>query len=363
MLRCQNQGVRLALLGFLVLGINAVGVQGRPLEAGDRLEVACEEEPTLNGMTVLSASGQARVGILGSVALGGLTLEESEARLGRLLRERRPEARGLVRLVLVSGADAFVRYAGAVEVSGKTLASDELRLSGIVLLAQPTLAADLGRVRITGSDGKARWVAYAESSEQPDLHNPRLTRGDRIFFELATGTDDVVVLGGVARPQNVPSREAKSVADAIRACGGTLIHANPQDISVWRGGVVVERLNLARAGAVPLQAGDTLRIGLIDDRRFVTVLGAVRKPGRIPYFEGMGYRDVLSEAGGAMGEAALEDAVVKTGTGVRKAGARELASGSFRISPGDLVEIPSAPPGSTRSLASRLGLALSRMGR
>ena len=324
------------------------------------MRVSSQDEASVNGEFDVSAAGTIRAGILGSVTIVGLTLEEAESSLRRLLRERRPETRGDVRLALVSGSDPFVWYGGAVASSGKVVASTGLRLADIVQLAKPTVAADLARVRITALDGRQRWVAY-----QPDNmeRNPSVHAGDRVFFELAAGTADVFVLGGVARPRNVPLRDAPNVALAIEACGGLLTHANPLDITVWREGVVVERLTTGRAAEVALRAGDTVRVGLVDDRMYVTVLGAVWKPGRIAYRDGMDYLEVLRAAGGLRGEASLDDAVVKTGTGGRKAGVRELGAPEFRFVPGDLLEIPPAVPGSPKRLASRLALAMGRLGR
>lgn len=338
-----------------------VWAQGRPLQAGDRLRLSSGEEPSLNGERAVSAAGTLRAGILGSVAVGGLTAVEAESVLRRLLRERRPETRGDVRVLLLSGSDPFVTYGGAVEFSGRVLAESGMTLADIVRLAKPTVAADLSRVRITAIDGAQRWIAYRPGQGGSE-HNPPLRAGERVFFELATGTADVFVLGGVARPRNVPLRDAPTVALAIEACGGLITHANPLDVTVWRDGTVVERLTTGRAGEVNLRAGDTVRVGLVDDRTYVTVLGAVWKPGRIAYREGMDYRSVLLAAGGLRGEADLEDAVVKTGAGERKAGAKELATVGFQFAPGDLLEIPPAIPGSPKRLAARLALAIGRLG-
>jgi polysaccharide biosynthesis/export protein len=66
-------------------------------------------------------------------------------------------------------------------------------------------------------------------------------------------------------------------------------------------------------GNVPLTDGDEIRVFSLSEfraQRYVTVSGAVRKPGRIPYREGMTMRDALLQAGGLQESALLTEAEI-----------------------------------------------------
>lgn len=339
----------------LALAAGAPG-QGRPIKGGDRLLVTCEQEPTLNRTVTVSAEGIGSFGILGAVDVGGQTPSEAARRLEALLLRKLPLERATIGVRLLERTDLPVRFGGAVEVSGEIEASDGLCLADIVARARPTPAADLAAVEIVRDDGtrlRADWSGRRE--------NPLLKPGDRVFFHLATRPRDVFVLGGVARPRNVPLAEAPTVAEAIAACGGLTPHANRRDIAVVRSGDEVARIRLERDGVFPLQAGDTVRVGVIDERLYVTVVGAVRRPGRVAYFRGMDLRDVLAEAGGLALDADMEHTVVRAGTGSIRAGGGRVFEGRFAFAAADRIEVPRCAAESRSSLLWRLLVAVRRL--
>lgn len=344
--------VRWALvMATLVLACGAAAQ--RTIRGGDRLQVACEQESTLNREVAVSTSGVGSFGLLGPIEVMGFAPETLARRLEILLIARLGLARADVLVSILARDDLPVRYGGAVLASGEVEATDGLRLSDVVALAQPTAAADLEAVVIVSDIGRERRVDFTRTEEDPERFNPLLRSGDRVFFAQAQGSRDVFVLGGVARPRNVPRTEASTVAQAIEACGGLVAHANVRDVSVVRGELVM-RLLLPRDGAVRLRSGDTLRVGVIDDRSFVTVLGAVVAPGRVPFFDGMTLGDLFGSARGLLPSADLSRVRIKAGTGTLR------TDGSFGA--GDLIEVPAAPAGSGRSLLDRLLGVFRRIG-
>ncbi|MCO5295521.1 MAG: SLBB domain-containing protein [Fimbriimonadaceae bacterium] len=350
--------MRLGVLLIAILLAAAAPGQGRPIRGGDRLLVTCEQEPTLNRTVTLSKEGVGSFGILGAVEVGGQSPEDAARRLEALLLLKLSLERATVSIRILERDDLPIRFGGAVEVSGEIEATDGISLSDIVALAHPSPAADLSAVEIVRDDGshiRADWGGRRE--------NPLLRPGDRVFFHLATRPRDVFVLGGVYTPRNVPHDQASTVSLAISACGGLTPHANRRDITVERDGETVARIRLDADGGMPLQPGDTLRVGVIDERLFVTVQGAVRRPGRVAYFRGMGLRDVFAEVGGLALDADMERTVVRAGTGSIRAGDGRVFEPGFTFAAADRIEVPKCAPTSRSSLLWRILVAARRMAR
>lgn len=347
--------MRLGILCLIAALAAAALSQGRPIKGGDRLRVSCEQEPTLNRTVALSSEGVGSFGILGLVALDGKSTQEAGRELEILLLRKLPLDQATVHVLLLERDDLPVRFGGAVGNSGEVEATASLRLAEVVQLARPTTAANLEAVEIFRDDG-SRVLADWTSGE-----NPRLRPGDRVFFPLATGPRDVFVLGGVYSPRNVPHAEAKTVRLAIEMCGGLSPHANRRDITVEREGRTVARIRWEQDGGLSLQPGDTVRIGVIDERVFVTVSGAVRRPGRVAFYRGMDIREVLAEVGGLAPDADLERALVRAGTGSLRAGDGRVFESGFVLTSGDRIEVPRVTAGSRASLLGRIVIAIGRV--
>ena len=151
-----------------------------------------------------------------------------------------------------------------------------------------------------------------------------LEPGDAVIvFAIAPQRRDVVrVMGNVWTPGEVGLTKAMRLSDAIRLAGGPKPGVYLPEILVSRLQSDSSQTQLRSAfkdstGAVTddilLQEYDAIRVfSRYDFRtdRYVGVTGAVRKPGRVPYREGMTLRDALLEADGLTESAYLQEAEI-----------------------------------------------------
>src|SRR5206468_838593 len=112
------------------------------------------------------------------------------------------------------------------------------------------------------------------------------------------------------------------IADALKLAGGVKADAYLGDILVTRTRPDSSRVQLRAMlqdasgkvnGDFPLQEDDEIRVFSVSEfrpKRFVAITGAVRKPGRYAYREGMTMRDLVLLAGGMMEGALVDEAEV-----------------------------------------------------
>lgn len=132
----------------------------------------------------------------------------------------------------------------------------------------------------------------------------------------------VVVKGNVWVEGQVGFRPGMKLSDAIRLAGGPKPDVYLDRILVSRTNEDSTRVQLRSAfsdstGAVSndlaLQEEDEIRVfsrSAFLPTRYVTVVGAVQKPGRVPYREGMTMRDLVLLAGGVTEDADLREAEI-----------------------------------------------------
>lgn len=132
----------------------------------------------------------------------------------------------------------------------------------------------------------------------------------------------IAVKGDVWSPGPQGFTAGMKIADALKQAGGVKPDAYLGDILVTRTRPDSTRVQLRAmlrdtAGTVggdfPLQEDDEIQIFSVSEfrpKRFVAITGAVRKPGRYPYREGMTMRDLVLLAGGTSEGALLSEAEV-----------------------------------------------------
>ncbi|MGH7508219.1 MAG: SLBB domain-containing protein [Gemmatimonadales bacterium] len=157
----------------------------------------------------------------------------------------------------------------------------------------------------------------------------------------------VTVTGNVWVEGQVGFTPGMKLSDALRSAGGPRPDVYLDRILISRTHEDSTRVQLRSAFAdstgrvtqdVPLQEEDEIRVfsrATFLPAPFVTIVGAVRNPGRIPYREGMTMRDVVLLADGVTEDADLSEAEI----------ARRDASGN----PGDLARSISVPLDSARA--------------
>jgi protein involved in polysaccharide export with SLBB domain len=243
---------------------------------------------------------------------------------------------------LASGDVLFVPPHGArVKVTGEVLRPAIYELKAGETLRD--LVADAGgftetaltsRVQIhrvlppasRAAPGRDRVVldVTSEGMQRGDVPPYAIEAGDSVVvFAVSARTRSVVRMrGNVWTPGDIGFVTGMRLSDALRLAGGPKPDTYQGSILVSRLRPDSTRIQLRSALAdstgrptddIALQEDDEITIFSRSDfrgDRFVVVTGAVRKPGRLPYREGMTLRDAVLEANGLRVDAYLKEAEV-----------------------------------------------------
>ncbi|HEU4997038.1 MAG TPA: SLBB domain-containing protein [Gemmatimonadaceae bacterium] len=177
------------------------------------------------------------------------------------------------------------------------------------------------------ADGRDRVTVDVESQSLLSGANAApvsLEAGDvvRVFPVAERVRNTIVVKGNVWSPGPQGLTPGMKISDAIRLAGG------PKP-DVYLGQVLVDRLRPDQSrvqlraslgdsvgtvvGDFALQEDDVIQLFALTDfrpERYVAIGGAVRKPGRYPFAEGMTMRDLVLLAGGVQESAYLKEAEI-----------------------------------------------------
>jgi polysaccharide export outer membrane protein len=230
------------------------------------------------------------------------------------------------------------------------------------------------------ADGHDRTTIDVESDHLLNGNDPvvALQPGDvvRVFAVARRVRNTVIVKGNVWSPGPLGLTPGMTIADAIKQAGG------PKP-DVYLGQVLVDRLrpDMSRVqlraslrdslgtvlGDFPLLEDDVIQLFSLNEfrpDRYVAIGGAVRKPGRYPFSEGMRMRDLVLLAGGLEESAYLKEAEIarlpedRSGNATavtlrvpldstylfeRKAGAPYLGAPGLPASPNGAPEVPLRP--------------------
>lgn len=132
----------------------------------------------------------------------------------------------------------------------------------------------------------------------------------------------IAVKGDVWSPGPQGFTAGMKIADALKLAGGVKPDAYLGDVLVTRTRPDSTRVQLRAllrdtTGVIgndfPLQEDDEIQVFSVSEfrpKRYVAITGAVRKPGRYPYREGMTMRDLVLLAGGTSEGALLQEAEI-----------------------------------------------------
>lgn len=334
------------LILAILLGLAALAVSQstpfRPLRAGDVVRVLSDDEPSLSVERSVGRDGMVLLPILGALPAAGKLADELADLISQRLEARGGSGRG-VEVRLVRSTATEIEFFGAVRRTGTVAMREGLRLGEVVKAAEPTAAADLEAIEILGADG-GRLVADLEA----DPGGPLMRAGDTVYLPIATRQTKVTVVGAVRRPGIVRFRAGLTVRGAIEGAGGLTGHGDSKRVQVVRDDALRLVLNLEDAARdEPLERGDIVQVPPAEQAGFVTVFGAVMKPGIVQIRPGVRLRQVLQEAGGPVFWAATERVVVRRASGQRveqrvvdlKKVEKGLAEDPVLTS-GDIIEVP-----------------------
>ena len=207
---------------------------------------------------------------------------------------------------------------------GESLA-DVIRASGGFTAEASRRRVQIERIvpaeqRVAGGRDRVVIDISAVNTNAEDAGPVKMESGDvvRVFPVADRVRDRIVVEGNVWSPGAQGFTPGMKIADALKLAGGVKADAYLGDILVTRTRPDSTRVQLRAMlrdtsgnvnGDFPLQEDDDVRVFSVSEfrpKRFVAITGAVRKPGRYAYREGMTMRDLVLLAGG-MTEGALVD--------------------------------------------------------
>lgn len=286
---------RLIFLTLILALCAMVSGQSTGVQPGDQIRISCPLDASVCVTRTVTRDGYLYIPRLGAVNAAGLSLIQLQSDIQELLHSRGNPCRIVLSEEL--NPNGAIKVDGSISASCTVPWRSSRHLSYILALVKPTKAADLGAIQITDAVGKVtRWTAAAD---------PLLKAGDQIFIPTLTKPDEILVVGGVKTPGGVPFEPGMDANKAIAKAGGISGHGDPFQISVERDGLKIDP-------ASPLLRGDIVRVGLVTDRRFVSVQGAVKSPGIVEFKEGMTLTDVIEAAGGATIKGDLSHVEVKS---------------------------------------------------
>jgi protein involved in polysaccharide export with SLBB domain len=215
-------------------------------------------------------------------------------------------------------------------VPGETLA-DLIRIAGGFTPEASLHRVQVDRIappqtRAAGTEGRDRMTIDVTSDQFARGEVPPfgLEAGDvvRVFAVARRVRQRVVVAGNVWQPGAIGLSEGMMLSDALRRAGGL-------KSDTYLGQVLISRLNPdssrsqlraalrdttgAVVNDIPLEDDDEIRVFSVTNfrpNRYVVINGAVRRPGRVPYREGMTMRDLVLLADGLEQHAFLQEAEI-----------------------------------------------------
>ncbi len=284
-------------------GALALGQPRAVVKPGDSVNVVCEEEPSLSKDYTITRDGYIVMQYIGAVSVAGLDEPTASAKLAATLIEQRILPKANVKLKILGTKTALIGYGGAVTRTGEVFPRKGLRLSDVISIAQPTTAADMERVRINTGDGKELLVNYKSFNGTNEASNPELRAGDRVFFDLLTRPQDVMVSGLVSKPGIFGYKDGMTVRQAVSNAGGVSLSGDPKTIRIEHAGQV-RAVDITKEDAA-LLPGDRVVVSEISVLTYVNVDGAVQTPRRVPYRDGLTLGQAVEAAGGAHPKADL----------------------------------------------------------
>jgi polysaccharide biosynthesis/export protein len=318
------------------------------LGPGDQLVLILTGDLELTYTLGVTREGFILVPQAGQLFVANLTLDQlSDVLRARLGKVYSSVTRGTTRLT-ISVANVRVNQVyvvgevnqpGAYQISALGTALTALYAAGGV-----TTRASVRNVEIRRSDKVLAHLDLYDYLLRGDKHDDvRLQTGDVVYVPLHGRRTQIV--GAILRPAIYELKPAETLPDLLRAAGGFRQDAALQHVTVHRilpapvrgtgpfpRAVMDVPLPVASAethdppGAAPdvamsgvfvpalsLEGGDSIvvdSVAPLDSSYFVAIAGAINKPGRFPWREGMTLRDLFRVAGGPKVEAYLKEAEI-----------------------------------------------------
>ncbi len=263
------------------------------IRPGDQLRITFVRSQVRTMTLGVDPEGRVIDGTLGVFNLTGLTLTEARNLLLPEL-ERLYKAEQIT-ISITEPRPVSVVISGAVARPGAYVGFTSQRVSDIIDIAGGILKS-----------GSRRWIVFSGGPEplRVDLDrafylgdhsaNPRLYAGIHIFVP-GKATDLVQVVGEVNHPRDVELVDGDRLEDLLLLAGGVRFGADQHQVQIInRGGSIATDPEAVRSGAMIWIPSPQMS----EDRQWITVFGAVARPGSYQARESMTVADAISLAGG-----------------------------------------------------------------
>ena len=383
----------LALILLLLSSLIAFGQTERKIAPGDRLKLTCPEEPQLSRIYTVTTDGLLLINFLGAVPVAGKTLKEAGTDIADRLIKGRYVRKATISFAFQSEPSGkFVKVSGEAKNKEPIAWVEGMRLADVIRIAEPTTKADLHKITVV-TVGSTSAIDFTKFNPATNVSNPLLKPDDEVKFVSkdgsgggtdttggGTGTTTgggggtttggntsggntgggttnpppsggtLYVMGGVARPGMINYVSGMTVRGAINAAGGFTARGDTSRIKIDRGQSDPLMIDLSiSSNDTPVLPGDQIIVDIVNAKKFLQVIGTVRNPGLVEFFDGITMSQALMAAGGLDKGAKAGEIKVTTNGGTKKINYEDVMKG-YRGEPilkaGDIIEVP-GPKGST----------------
>lgn len=275
------------------------------LGSGDVLLVQIYGPAQVQSTYTIDALGYIQLGsdrtTLPRIALKGLTLREARALLRQRLRQFYAFSNDQFTVTVQSPRTITVNFFGEVKSTGGiTIPAVNTLFNAIAAAGGPTPIGSVRNIKLISGDTERTFDLYRFMS------NPRFAEEfylqDNDYVHIPVAERVVRIRGAVSRPFRYELAEGENLLSLIDYAGGTTSDAYLRDVEITRYADdqrIVVSVNLRALvdsdGDYILYDGDEVTISGLDTdlRSFVEIKGAVVKPGKFEYQEGMRVADIL----------------------------------------------------------------------
>lgn len=195
------------------------------------------------------------------------------------------------------------------------------------------------RVTVFSADDSSSTV------ERAAFRTRLLVAGDALVLGREAALPRATVLGGVLRPGDFDIDESTTLGSLVASAGGLAPRALTESVHIERDRKSLGPFALPRDAATPIRSGDVVRISVGEQAAYVSIAGAVKKPGLIEVAPEMTVAQAIAAAEGLTLPAETLLISLRSITDPKRKSVKAKATELHKfptLKAGDLIEI--APP-------------------
>ena len=282
---------------------------------GDQFAIQISSIPSVMFTLTVGIDGTLLIPSVGELRMRGLTLQEAQGQIKRLVAERYLRTQVSVSLAMARRITVYVKNSFGVSQIHEGIASD--RVSTVLFKTEPQARRS---ILLRRSDGRQQRVDLDRFAATGDPRwNPHVAEGDEIVVNSFEGNVQTVAIGGdVWLPGEFELIEGDRVGDLVQFARGLRVGARRDSVVLARFGEAPQILDISgNDSLLRLNAGDRLWVPTarkILRAQMISVSGEVTFPGMYPLNEGATrLSDILAIAGGMTKDALVTGATLHRG--------------------------------------------------